>query len=119
MPETINLADKFALFSEQWSPKLIGRVNDTDIKIVKIEGEFLWHSHQNEDEMFFVINGKMRMQFRDREVEVNPGECIIVPRGVEHMPVAETETQIMVIEPAGTVNTGGEASDRTRAPQPI
>jgi len=119
MTDKVNLAEKFALFSEQWSPKIVGRVNDVHIKIGRIEGEFLWHSHENEDEMFMVIDGRMTLKFRDRDVVVEPGEFIVVPRGVEHMPVAEAEAQILMIEPVSTVNTGGEESDRTVIPDTI
>ncbi len=119
MPEKVNLAAKFALFSEQWSPKIVGQVNDMHIKLGRIEGEFIWHSHENEDEMFMVINGSMTLRFRDKDVVVNPGEFIVVPRGVEHMPVAQSETQIMMIEPATTVNTGTRESDRTVNPEKI
>lgn len=119
MSQVVNLQDKFARFSDQWSPKLVGQVNDTDIKLVKIQGKFLWHDNTDEDEMFFVVQGAMTMRFRDRDELVGPGEFIIVPRGVEHMPVAEEETWIMLVEPAGTVNTGAEDSDRTRAPEAI
>lgn len=119
MPDKVNLTEKFALFSEQWSPKIVGQVNDVHIKIGKIQGEFLWHSHENEDEMFMVIDGRMTLRFRDKDVVVNPGEFIVVPRGVEHMPVAETETQLMMIEPVSTVNTGAEDTDRTVVPETI
>jgi len=119
MPDKINLDEKFALFSEQWSPKIVGQVNNMHVKLVKIGGEFIWHSHEVEDEMFFVTKGCMTMKFRDRDVVVNPGEFIIVPKGIEHMPACEEETFIMLIEPTETVNTGGEESDRTRNPESI
>lgn len=119
MVDKINLAEKFSLFTERWSPKIIGRVNDVHIKIGKIQDEFLWHSHDNEDEMFMVINGCMTLKFRDRDVVVSPGEFIVVPRGVEHMPTAEHETQILMIEPVTTVNTGGTNSNRTVIPDTI
>lgn len=119
MTDKVNLAEKFAQFSDHWSPKLVGQVNDMHIKLVKIEGEFIWHSHETEDEMFFVTKGRMIMRFRDRDVIVEPGEFIIIPHGEEHMPVCEEETQIMLIEPAGTVNTGGEESERTKAPEAL
>jgi len=115
----INLEEKFASFTDQWSPKLVGQVNDMMVKLVRIEGEFLWHSHDTEDEMFFVMDGGLVMRFRDRDVTVGPGEFIIVPHGVEHMPVAAAETRIMLIEPASTLNTGTEENERTRHPEAI
>ena len=109
----INIAEKFGLIHEQWSPKLIGQVNDTDIKLVRLQGEFIWHHHDNEDELFLVIAGRLLMQFRDGEEWLGPGECIIVPRGVEHRPVAPEEVQLMLIEPRGTLNTGNVVNERT------
>lgn len=111
--DRINIQEKFALFTEHWSPRIIARVGDMHVKLGRIQGAFEWHSHENEDEMFFVIEGRMTLKFRDRDVELGPGECLVVPRGVEHMPVAGQETKIMMIEPAGTVNTGGNVSERT------
>jgi len=113
--QTVNLADKFARFSDHWSPKLVGQVNGCAIKLVKISGEFVWHHHDSEDEMFFVVKGRLRMRFRDGEQMVNPGEFIIVPHGVEHMPVAEGETEIMLVEPDTTLNTGNVVNERTVA----
>lgn len=110
----VNLADKFACFSEHWQPKLAGRVNDMDVRLVKIEADFDWHSHADEDEMFLVIKGEMRMAFRDRTEIVRAGEFIIVPRGTEHRPGADQECEIMLIEPSSVVNTGdGAATERT------
>ena len=110
----INLSDKLSKFSDHWSPKLLGRVNDTDIRLVKIIGDFDWHAHENEDEMFFVIRGEMRMAFRDRTEIVKAGEFIIVPRGTEHRPGADEECHILLVEPSSVVNTGdGETTDRT------
>ena len=110
----VNLADKFEEFSDHWQPRLAGRVNDMDVRLVKIQGDFDWHSHANEDEMFVVIKGQMRMAFRDRVEIVNAGEFIIVPRGTEHRPGADEECEIMLIEPSSVVNTGdGAATDRT------
>ena len=111
--EKINIQEKFALFTERWSPRIIARVGDVHVKLVRIQGAFEWHSHEDEDEMFLVIEGRMTLRFRDRDVELGPGECLVVPRGVEHMPVAGEEAKIMMIEPAGTVNTGGNVSERT------
>lgn len=109
----INLTQKFATFAEHWSPKLVARVNDTDVKIVKLHGEFVWHHHEREDEMFLVVKGRLLMQFRDREERIEEGEFIVVPRGVEHRPVAPEEVHLMLIEPAGTLNTGNVVNDRT------
>lgn len=117
MADKVNLADKFNLFKEHWSPKIVGQVNDMHVKLVKIKGEFLWHSHEAEDEMFFVIKGQMTMHFRDREVVVNPGEFIIIPHGEEHKPACIEETEIMLFEPATTINTGEANSDRTVIPE--
>lgn len=110
----VNLADKFEQFSDHWQPRLAGRVNDMDVRLVKIVGDFDWHSHANEDEMFVVMKGEMRMAFRDRTEIVKAGEFIIVPRGTEHRPGADEECEIMLIEPSTAVNTGdGAATDRT------
>lgn len=113
--QTVNLADKFARFSDHWSPKLVGQVNGCAIKLVKLSGEFVWHHHDSEDEMFFVVKGRLRMKFRDGDQVVNPGEFIIVPHGVEHLPVAEGETEIMLVEPDTTLNTGNVVNERTVA----
>ena len=113
MMEAVNLADVFGRFDDHWSPKVIGTVNDMHVKAAKIQGEFVWHHHDDEDEMFLVVSGQLLMRFRDRDVVVNEGEFIIVPRGVEHMPVAATETHILLFEPRTTVNTGNVRSERT------
>lgn len=110
----VNLAEKFSAFTEHWQPKLAGRVNETDIRLVKILGDFDWHSHAEEDEMFLVLKGELRMAFRDRTETVRAGEFIIVPRGTEHRPGADEECEIMLIEPSSVVNTGdGKATSRT------
>ena len=110
----VNLAEKFSNFSEHWEPKLAGRVNDMDVRLVKIQGDFDWHSHANEDEMFVVLKGEMRMAFRDRAEIVRAGEFIIVPRGTAHRPGADEECDLMLIEPCSVVNTGdGAATART------
>lgn len=110
----VNLEEKFGQFSEHWQPKLAGRVNETDVRLVKIKGDFDWHQHAHEDEMFVVIKGEMRMAFRDRVERVRAGEFIIVPRGTEHRPGADEECEIMLIEPSSVVNTGdGGPTDRT------
>ena len=115
--DKVNLLEKFALFTEQWSPKIVGRVGDMHIKLGRIQGEFEWHSHADEEELFFVVEGRMVLKFRDKDVVLEPGEFITVPRGVEHMPVSEGETKIMMIEPVGTVNTGDNESERTVEPE--
>jgi len=112
--EKVNLNEKFALFDDQWSPKIAGRVNDFFVKLVKLQGEFVWHKHEREDEMFLVVKGQLTIKFRDRAVQLDPGEFLIVPHGVEHMPVAEAEVHCLVFEPAETVNTGDAESDRTK-----
>ena len=119
MADKVNLEEKFELFNDQWSPKLVGTINNMHVKLVKIEGEFLWHTHESEDEMFYVVKGEMTMRFRDRDVVVKPGEFIIIPHGEEHMPVTKTETQIMLIEPTSTLNTGETENDRTQIPVEI
>ena len=109
----VNLAQKLSQIDEHWSPRRIGSVNDTDVKIVKLQGEFVWHHHEAEDELFLVLRGRLLMQFRDREEWIEEGELIIVPRGVEHRPVAPEEVEIMLVEPVGTLNTGNVRSERT------
>lgn len=111
--EAVNLAEKLSKVREPWSPKIVGEVNDTYIKVVRFAGEFLWHHHEHEDELFWVLKGTMRMRFRDRDVMVHPGEFIIVPRGVEHMPVAKGEVEVVLIEPKTTLNTGNVQNERT------
>ena len=113
LPSKVNISEKLALFDEHWSPKLLGRVNETDIKVVKLQGEFVWHHHEVEDELFLVLKGRLLMQFRDREEWIEAGEFIVVPRGVEHRPVAPEEVHLMLIEPRGTVNTGNVVNERT------
>ncbi len=117
MPHTdaVNVAQKFSMFEDHWHPRLIARVNDTDVKITKLQGEFHWHQHDNEDELFFVIKGRLLMQFRDRDVWLEPGELIVVPRGVEHKPVAPEEVHLLLVEPSGTLNTGNVVNERTIA----
>lgn len=112
--ETINLAEKFSLFSDHWSPKVLGELNDTQTKAVKLKGEFVWHHHDNEDELFLVVRGALRMKFRDHEALVHE-EFIIVPRGVEHLPMADDEVHLLLIEPKSTLNTGNIHNERTVA----
>ena len=111
--EKVNLAEKFVLFDAHWSPKVVGAVNDFHVKLVKVQGEFVWHHHETEDELFLVVRGQLRMQFRDREVTVREGEFIVVPHGIEHRPSAEDECHILLLEPKTTLNTGTERGDRT------
>ena len=110
---SVNLAEKFRLFDEYWSPKIVGELNDAYVKLVKVKGEFVWHHHETEDELFFVVNGRLLLKFRDREVWVEEGEFVIVPRGVEHLPVAAEETHVMLLEPKSTLNTGNVRNART------
>ncbi len=111
--ETVNLEEKLSQFSEHWSPKIVGEVNDAYVKLVKFRGEFVWHHHDHEDEMFLVLKGRLRMRLRDRDLWVGPGEFVIVPRGVEHMPVAEGEVHVLLFEPRSTLNTGNVVNERT------
>jgi mannose-6-phosphate isomerase-like protein (cupin superfamily) len=111
--ETVNLAEKFARVRDYWSPKIIGELNDSYVKAVKLKGEFVWHHHEREDELFLVTRGVLTMRFRDREVEVREGEFLIVPRGVEHLPVAEEEVHVVLLEPKTTLNTGNVRNERT------
>lgn len=104
--EKVNLAEKFARFEDHWSPKLAGELNGQHVKLVKLLGDFVWHHHEDEDELFLAVEGRFTMEFRDRSVPVEAGEFIIVPRGVEHRPVAEEETQVLLFEPVSTLNTG-------------
>ena len=113
VPAVVNLAEKFDLFSEHWTPKVVGSLNGQHVKLVKLLGPFVWHHHDDEDELFLVIKGALRMEFRDRHVMVNPSEFIIVARGVEHRPVADEEVHIVLFEPASTLNTGNVRNDRT------
>lgn len=113
--ETVNLKQKFSLFSDHWHPRILGEVNDCHVKAVKLQGEFVWHHHDNEDELFLVTKGTLRMKFRDHDEVVGEGEFIIVPRGVEHMPVADEEVHLVLIEPKSTLNTGNLTNERTVA----
>jgi mannose-6-phosphate isomerase-like protein (cupin superfamily) len=109
----INLQDKFSKFSEQWTPKVIAEMNDYQFKLVKIEGEFVWHNHSDTDEVFIVIEGKMFIEFEDETIELNQGEMYVVPKGVQHKPYAEQECKVMLVEPKGVVNTGEASGDLT------
>lgn len=110
----ISLLEKQALISEHWSPKIIGALNGQHVKLAKLKGEFVWHHHDHEDELFYVISGTLQLLFRDKEVTLGPGELIIVPRGVEHKPVAKEEVEVMLFEPASTVNTGNVPGELTK-----
>ena len=113
--QKINLAAKLAQFSAHWSPKVIAELNGQHVKLVKFQGEFVWHQHEQEDELFYVVRGSFRMEFRDRTVPIAEGELLVVPRGTEHRPVAEEEVSVLLFEPATTVNTGSAGGDRTVA----
>ena len=104
--KAINLDEKFSLFNDHWSPKIIGELNGQQIKLAKVQGEFVWHNHEHEDELFFVVQGMLKIEFKDQTVELNAGEMLIVPKGVEHKPVAENEALLMLFEPANTKHTG-------------
>ena len=116
--EAVNLREKFAKFSDHWSPKIVGRLNDLHLTAVKVKGEFVWHSHEDTDELFLVTRGSLTIKLRDRDVAVNAGEFFVVPRGAEHMPVAEHECEVLLFEPAGTVNTGNAGGERTVTSEP-
>jgi mannose-6-phosphate isomerase-like protein (cupin superfamily) len=110
----VNLEQKLSLFSDHWSPKIVGELNGQHVKLAKLKGEFVWHKHDHEDELFFVIKGSFKMEYRDRTVVVNENEFLIVPKGVEHRPVADEEVSIMLFEPASTLNTGDAKSELTK-----
>jgi mannose-6-phosphate isomerase-like protein (cupin superfamily) len=112
--EKVNLKQKLELFSDYWSPKIVGELNGQHVKLAKLKGEFVWHKHDDEDELFFVIKGSFKMEYRDKTVIVNENEFLIVPRGVEHRPVAEEEVSIMLFEPATTLNTGNTEGELTK-----
>jgi mannose-6-phosphate isomerase-like protein (cupin superfamily) len=115
--DKVNLTHKLSLFTDHYSPKIVGEINDSYVKLVKLQGEFVWHHHEAEDELFYVVKGALRMRVREhgseREFLIKPGEFIIIPRGVEHLPSADEETHIMLLEPKSTLNTGNVVSDRT------
>jgi mannose-6-phosphate isomerase-like protein (cupin superfamily) len=113
MIEVVNLADKFSLIQDQWDPKVIAQLNDYHLKIAKIQGEFVWHSHPETDEVFIVIQGDLTIHLRDGELQLAPGELCVIPSGVDHKPAADQECQILMVEPAGTLNTGDAGGERT------
>jgi len=111
--EKVNLSEKLSLFKDHFNPRIVGELNGQQVKLVKFQGEFVWHHHDNEDELFYVVKGSFDMNLKDKVVTINKGEFLIVPRGVEHKPVAEKEVEIMLFEPAGTVNTGNIIDEKT------
>ena len=111
--DKINLEEKFQLFHEYWSPKIIGELNESYVKIAKLKGEFTWHTHFNEDEMFYVVNGMLTIKFRDKDIFLKEGETIIIHKGVEHKPVADNEVHVLLIEPKSTLNTGNVRNSKT------
>ena len=113
--EKVNLNQKFSLFSERWSPKIVGAVNDCLVKLVKFQGDFVWHHHENEDELFLVVKGTMRMGLQSGDIELSEGEFFVVPNGVEHRPSADAECWVMLLEPKSTLNTGNVVNERTVA----
>ncbi|WP_371634113.1 cupin domain-containing protein [Streptomyces sp. NBC_01259] len=115
----VNLADKLAQFSELWSQKKVAVINDYEVKLAKLKGEFVWHTHEDTDELILVMSGRLTIQLRDRDVVLDPGELFVVPRGVEHSTVAEEETAILLLEPAGTMNTGDEGGAMTKAAESL
>jgi mannose-6-phosphate isomerase-like protein (cupin superfamily) len=112
--EKINLLQKFELIEDYWNPRVAGQLNGQEVKLVKFSGEFIWHHHEQEDELFLVVKGSFNMELRDKTIELNEGEMLIVPRGVEHRPVAKEEVWVMLFEPASTLNTGNLVNERTR-----
>lgn len=112
--EVVNLSQKLSRFSETWSPKVVGDLNGQHVKLVKMKGEFVWHHHENEDELFLVVKGALRMKLREQELLLHEGEFCIVPRGVEHLPIADEECHVLLLEPASTLNTGNVRNERTR-----
>lgn len=114
--EKVNLTEKFALINEHWRPKVVGELNGQEVKLVKFQGAFPWHHHEREDEMFMALRGSFRIEFRDKTIELSEGEFVIVPRGVEHRPVAESEVEVLLFEPAQLLNTGNIVDEKFTAP---
>ena len=112
--QKVNIAEKLSLFSDHYNPRIVGDLNGQQVKLVKLKGEFVWHKHDNEDELFYVLDGTLKMELRDKTIEIGKDEFLIVPRGVEHKPVADNEVSLMLFEPATTLNTGDAESDLTR-----
>jgi mannose-6-phosphate isomerase-like protein (cupin superfamily) len=111
--EKVSLAHKFNLFQDYWSPKIVGELNDSYVKLVKLKGEFVWHHHEAEDELFLVVKGRLLIKLRDRDIWLERGEFVIIPRGVEHLPIAEKEAHVLLLEPKSTLNTGNVRSEKT------
>ena len=111
--DPINLNQKFALFQQYWSPKIAGELNDSYIKLAKLKGEFVWHQHENEDELFLVVKGHLLIKLRDRDIQLKEGEFVVIPKGVEHLPIAEEEVHVLLLEPKSTLNTGNVQNERT------
>ncbi len=116
--EKVNLAKKLSLFEDYWSPKIVGELNDSYVKLAKLKGEFIWHHHEHEDELFLVVKGRLLIKFRERDIWLEEGEFLIVPRGVEHLPIADKEVQVLLLEPKSTVNTGNVQNERTVTANP-
>jgi mannose-6-phosphate isomerase-like protein (cupin superfamily) len=115
MIEKVNLSQKFSLFSDYWSPKIAGELNDSHVKLVKLKGEFVWHHHEEEDELFLVVKGQLVIKLRDQDISLEAGEFVIIPKGVEHCPVAEDEVHVLLLEPKTTLNTGNIRGEKTVA----
>jgi mannose-6-phosphate isomerase-like protein (cupin superfamily) len=113
--KTVSLVQKLGSFQDYWSPKVVGELNDCFVKLVKLKGEFVWHHHEAEDELFLVVKGSLLIKLRDRDIRVEEGEFVIIPRGVDHLPVADEEVQVLLLEPKSTLNTGNQANERTVA----
>ncbi len=113
--EKVNIAQKLSLFNDHWQPRIVGELNESHVKLVKVQGEFIWHHHDDEDELFWVLKGRLNMQFRDQEIWLEEGEFLIVPSGVEHRPVAPEEVHLLLLEPKGMLNTGNIAADEKTA----
>ena len=114
MNEIVNIKQKLSLFADQWNPRIVGELNGQHVKLAKLKGEFVWHTHDHEDELFLIIRGSLKLAFRDKEVILREGEFYIVPRGVEHKPIAEEEVELMLFEPVATLNTGNAGGERTK-----
>ena len=112
--DVVNIKEKFTLFTEQWSPKIIGQLNGQDVKLAKIQGEFVWHDHKNEDELFYIIKGTLKIQFRDKMIELQEGDMLIIPKGVEHKPIAEEEVWVLLFEPSNIKHTGDVEHELTK-----
>ena len=112
--EVVNIKEKFTLFTEQWSPKIIGQLNGQDVKLAKLQGEFVWHDHKNEDELFYIIKGTLQIEFRDKMIELQEGEMLIIPKGIEHKPIAEEEVWVLLFEPSNIKHTGDVEHELTK-----